>query len=67
MIQVNLLQPKSRWLPLDRYKGTITLMVRQPGTSWPLCCHIRVWNIGSGQKSWYLVKKVKTVEYYKEN
>jgi len=70
MIQVNLLQPKSPWLSLERYKGSITIMVRQPGAAWPACCHIRLWNIGPGgpgSKSWYVVKKVKTVEYYKEN
>ena len=67
MLKINLLEPKAKAFPVSSYKLSLTIPVWQPGTAWPVCCHIRLWGNPDGKTSFYTVKKVNTVTHYQEN
>lgn len=74
MVRVNLLEPRGKVFPISSSRCLVTLMLRQRGSLWPSVCHLYIhgeaaarWNNFSMIKSWFSVKKVKTVVFYQEN
>jgi hypothetical protein len=64
VIRVNLLEPKAELTLVHPWRGYAHLYVKQ-GTH-TVFCYLQLWQ-NQTPRSWFTVKKSKTVVWYKEN